>query len=94
MDLLLKYGKVYRNLSRSTGRKRWDSRRIEWFGAGRGKKTKSNTRLKSMDSEKKSSQTAASKQKPKQERRWIRKEANGSQCAGMRGGNRATSNAQ
>jgi hypothetical protein len=46
--------------------------------------------------EKKSSQTAASKQKqkPKQERRWIRKEAKGSQCAGKRGGDRATSNAQ
>jgi len=53
--------------SLSSGRKRWASRRIGWFGAGRGKKTKSNARLKSM--EKKSSQTAASKQKPKQERR-------------------------
>jgi len=37
---------------------------------------KSNARLKSM--EKKSSQTAASKPTPKQERRWIRKEAKGS----------------
>jgi len=45
--------------------------------------------------EKKSPQTAASgKQKPKQERRWIRKEAKGRQCAGKCGGNRATSNAQ
>jgi len=43
---------------------------------------------------KKSSETAASKQKPKQERRWIRKEAKGSQCAGKRGGDRAPSNAQ
>ena len=25
-----------RNRSRSSGRKRWASRRIEWFGAGRG----------------------------------------------------------
>jgi len=32
--------------------------------------------------EKESSQTAASQHKPKQERRWIRKEAKGSQCAG------------
>jgi len=40
--------------------------------------------------EKKSSQTAASKQKPKQERRWIRKEAKGSQCAGNRGGDRSS----
>jgi len=40
------------------------------------------------------SQTAASKPKPKQERRRIRKEAKGSQCAGKRGGDRATSYAQ
>jgi len=44
--------------------------------------------------EKKSSQTAASKQKPKQEKRCIRKEAKGSQCAAKRGGDSATSNAQ
>ena len=56
------------------------------------KKTNSNARLKSM--EKKSSQTAASKPNPKQERRRIRKEAKGSQFAGKRGGDRATSNAQ
>ena len=37
-------------------------------------------------------QTAASKQKPKQEKRWIKKEAKGSQCAGKHGGDRATSN--
>jgi len=43
--------------------------------------------------EKKSSQTAASKQKPKQKRKWTRKEAKGSQCAGNRGGDKATSNA-
>jgi len=43
---------------------------------------------------KKSSQTAASKPIQKQERRWIRKEAKGSQYAGKRGGDRATSNAQ
>ena len=55
----------------SSGRKRWA--RIWWFGAGRGKKTKSNARLKSM--EKKSSQTAASQSNPKHERRRIRKEA-------------------
>ena len=42
----------------------------------------------------KSFQTAANKQKPKQERKWIRKEAKGSQCAGKRGGDRATSNVQ
>ena len=72
--------------------KRWACRRIGWFGAGRGKKTKSNARLKSM--QKKSSQTAASKPNPKQERRQIRKKAKGSQCAGKCGGDRATSNAQ
>jgi len=44
--------------------------------------------------EKKSSQTAVSRQKPKQEKRWIRKEAKGSQFAGKRGGDRATSNAR
>jgi len=53
---------------------------------------KINARLKPM--EKKSSQPAASKQKPKQEKGWIRKEAKGSQCTGKRGGDRATSNAQ
>jgi len=53
---------------------------------------KSNARLKSM--EKKSSQTAASKPNPKQERKRISKEAKGSQCAGKRGGDRATSNEQ
>ena len=44
--------------------------------------------LKSM--EKKSSQTTARKQMPKQERRWIRKEAKGGQCARKCGGDRAT----
>jgi len=44
--------------------------------------------------EKKSSQTAASKPTPKQERRRIRKEAKGSQFAEKRGGDRATSNAR
>jgi len=44
--------------------------------------------------EKKSFQTKASKAKPKQERRLIRKEAKGSQCAGKRGGDRVTSNLQ
>ena len=59
----------------------------------RKKEAKSNARLKSM--EKKSSRTAAaSKPSPKQERRRIRKEAKGSQFAGKRGGDRATSNAQ
>ena len=48
-----------RNLSRSSGRKRWASRRIGWFGVGRVKRTKSNARLKPM--EMKSSQTEASK---------------------------------
>jgi len=48
--------------------------------------------LKSM--EKKYSQTAASKPNPEQKRRRIRKEAKGSQFAGKRGGDRATSNAQ
>jgi len=91
-DLPLQYGKIYWNQSRSSGRKRWASRRIGWFGAGRGKKTKSNARLKSM--EMKSSQTAASKPNPKQERRRIRKVAKGSQCAGKRADDRATSNAQ
>jgi len=44
--------------------------------------------------EKKSFQTAASKPNPEHERRRIRKEAKGSQCAGKRGGDRATTNAQ
>jgi len=44
--------------------------------------------------EKKSSQIAASKLNPKQERRRIRKKAKGSQFAGKRGGDKATSNAQ
>jgi len=44
--------------------------------------------------EKKSSRTAGSKPNPKQERRQIRKEAKGSQFAGKRGGDKATSNAQ
>jgi len=44
--------------------------------------------------EKKFSQTAASKPNPKKEEKQIRKEAKGSQCAGKRGGDRATSNAQ
>ena len=51
-------------------------------------KTKTNARLKSMET--KYSQTAASKPNPKQERRRIRKEAKGSQFAGKRGGDRAT----
>jgi len=37
---------------------------------------------------------AASKQRPKQERRGIRKKVKGSQCAGKRGADRVTSNAQ
>jgi len=44
--------------------------------------------------EKKSSQAAASRPNPKQERRRIRKEAKGSQFAGKCGGDRATSNAE
>ena len=44
--------------------------------------------------EKKTFQTAASKPNRKQERRRIRKEAKGSQFAGKRGGDRATSNVQ
>jgi len=71
---------------------KWASRRIGLFGAGGGKKTKSNALLKPM--KKKSSQTTASKQKPKHERRWMRKEAEGGQCAGKRGGDRAISNVQ
>ena len=71
---------------------KWASRRIGLFGAGRVKKTKSNVRLKPM--KKKSSQTAASKQTLKHERRWMRKEAEGGQCARKRGGDRATSNVQ
>ena len=56
------------------------------------KKDEEQRRLKSM--EKKSSQTAASTPTPKQERRRIRKVVKGSQCAGKRGGDRATSNAR
>jgi len=52
--------------------------------------TKSDALLKSTGMEKKSSETAASQPKPKQ----IKKEAKGSQCAGKRGGDRTTSNAQ
>ena len=92
MDLQWLYKKVSRNRSRSSGRKRWVGRRIGLFDAGRGTKTKSRARFKSI--EKKSYQASASKQKPKQERRWIRKEAKGSQCAGECGSDRATSNAQ
>jgi len=44
--------------------------------------------------EKKSSQTAASKPNPKQERKRTSKQAKGSQCAGKRGDDRATLNAQ
>jgi hypothetical protein len=44
--------------------------------------------------EKKSFQTTTSKLNPKQVRRRIRKEAKGSQFAGKRGGDRATSNAR
>ena len=83
---------VYQNPSRSIGQKRWSGRKIGWFGTGRAKETKSNARLKS--AEKTSSQTAASKQKAKQERRWMGKEAKGSQRAGKCGGDRVTSNAQ
>jgi len=91
MDLLLLYGKAYWNRSRSSGRKRWAIWKIGWVGAGRGKKTKSKARSNSM--ERNSFQTVASKQRSKQERRWMRKEAKDSQCAGKRGGDRATSNA-
>jgi len=52
--------KVYRILSRNSGRKRWASRRIGWFDAGREKQTKSNACLKLI--EEKSFQTATSKQ--------------------------------
>jgi len=44
--------------------------------------------------EKKSAQTAASKSTPKHKRRQIRKEAKDNECAGKRGGDSATSNAQ
>ena len=54
----------------------------------------SKARLRQKSMENKSAQTAASKPNLKQERRLIRKEAKGSQLAGKRGGDRATSNAQ
>jgi len=38
MDLPWLYLIIDRNWSRSSGRKRWASRRIGWFCAGRGKK--------------------------------------------------------
>jgi len=63
MDLPWLYGKVDWDWSRSSDQKRWAGRRIGWLGVGRGKKTKSSARLKSMD--KKSSQPAANKQRPK-----------------------------
>ena len=76
--------------------KKWASRRIGLFGAGRVKKTKSNARLKSMEKKSQASQlkTAASKANPTQERRRISKEAMGSQFAEKRSGDRATSNAR
>ena len=43
---------------------------------------------------KKISQTAANIRRSEQERRQIKREAKGSQCAGKRGGDRLTSNAQ
>jgi len=49
MDLPWLYEKVDRNWSRSSGGKRLAGRRIGWFSAGRGKKTKSKARLKSME---------------------------------------------
>jgi len=52
---------------------------------------KSNASLKQV--EKTSSQTAVSKQKPKEGKRWTRKEARGSHCAGKSGCDKATSNA-
>jgi len=51
----------------------------DWVVWCRRKKDEEHNRLKSM--EKKSSQTVACNQKPKQERRWIRQEAKDSQCA-------------
>jgi len=94
MEMPWLYWKVYWNQSKSSASKKWAGRRVGCFGAGRGKKTNSSARLKSTWMEKKSSQNAASKQRPKQERRRIRKGTKVSQCAGKRGGDRATSNAQ
>jgi len=68
---------------------------VVWYRAR--KKTKSSARLKSIERNSESFQTAASKQRPKQARRekTDEKGVNGqSECAGKRGGDRATSNAQ
>ena len=65
---------------------------VVWCRSRKKDKEQHPFEVKSM--EKKSSQTAASKPNPKQERRRIRKEAKGSQCAGKRNGDRATSNVQ
>jgi len=65
----------------------------EWVVWCRSRKKDEEQRSFEVDG-KVSSQTAASKPNPKQERRQIRKEAKGSQFVGKRGGDRATSNAQ
>jgi len=93
------YMKVHRNRSRSSGQKlRWAGRRIRWFGTGRGNRRRAAAVcLKSIERNSESFQTAASKQRPKQARRekTDEKGVNGqSECAGKRGGDRATSNAQ
>jgi len=92
MDIPWLYGKVYRNRSRSSGRKRWAGQRIWWFGAGRGRKTKSSAQACQVDG--KEIFPNRSKQAKAEERRRIGKEAKGSQCAGKCGCDRATSKAQ
>jgi len=95
----LQYGKVYRNWSRSSARKKWEGQKILWFGAAQGKKDEEQRPFDAQgkkDEEQRpfDSQTATSKPTPEQERRRMRNEAKGSQYAEKRGGDRATSNAQ
>ena len=86
---------VWENLSESE-QEQW-SEKIgklkDWVVWCRSRKKDEEQRPFEVD-EKKTCQTEASKPTPKQERRRIRKEAKGSQGAGKRRGDRATSNTQ
>ena len=86
---------VWESLSKSE-QEQWSKkmdRSKDWVVWCRSRKKDEEQRLFETDG-KKSSQITASKQRPKQETRRMRKKAKGSQCAGKRGVDRATSNAQ
>jgi len=87
---------VWEGLSKSE-QEQWSKKMAEskdWVVWCRSRKKDEEQRpLFEADVKLKSSQTSASKQKPKQENRWIRKKATGSLYARKRGGDRATSNA-